>query len=79
MEAERYFDLADAREKFRVRLRETIERIVLLPLSGRSLDGTVREMRVADFPYDVIYEPGDDEIRVLAVAHHRRRPGYWRR
>jgi tRNA(Ile)-lysidine synthase TilS/MesJ len=31
------------------------------------------------FPYAVIYRiASDGSIRVLAVAHHRRRPGYWR-
>ncbi|HKO56699.1 MAG TPA: type II toxin-antitoxin system RelE/ParE family toxin [Thermoanaerobaculia bacterium] len=79
IEAERNFELPDARERFRQRVRETIDRIVLLPLSGHPIDATVRKMRVADFPYDVIYEPDGDEIRILAVAHHRRQPGYWRR
>lgn len=30
------------------------------------------------FPYAIIYTDSGDEIRVLAVAHHSRRPGYWR-
>ena len=25
------------------------------------------------FPYSII----DDELRVVAIAHHRQRPGYW--
>ena len=29
------------------------------------------------FPYSVIYIVAGDEIQVLAVAHHSRRPGYW--
>ena len=31
------------------------------------------------FPYSLIYTFSGDEIRILAVAHHSRRPGYWRR
>lgn len=31
------------------------------------------------FPYSVIYTVSGEEIRILAVAHHSRRPGYWRR
>jgi len=31
------------------------------------------------FPYAVIFEADDREVRVLAIAHTRRRPGYWRR
>jgi plasmid stabilization system protein ParE len=30
------------------------------------------------FPYSVIYTVVGEQIRVLAVAHHSRRPGYWR-
>lgn len=31
------------------------------------------------FPYAVIYEVVSERVHVLAVAHDRRRPGYWRR
>jgi plasmid stabilization system protein ParE len=31
------------------------------------------------FPYSLIYTIVAEEIRILAVAHHSRRPGYWRR
>lgn len=37
-----------------------------------------RQYAVSGFPYSVIYAESDDEIRVYAFAHHRRRPGYWR-
>ncbi len=38
-----------------------------------------REAAVKDFPYRVIYrvEPGGD-VLVVAVAHTKRRSGYWR-
>lgn len=31
------------------------------------------------FPFSVIYQINTDEIIVLAVAHTRRRPGYWKK
>lgn len=31
------------------------------------------------FPYSLVYTASGDEIRILAVAHHSRRPDYWRR
>src|SRR5689334_14399375 len=37
----------------------------------------VRRTLLRRFPYAVIYEIRDTEILVLAVAHTRRRPGYW--
>ena len=30
------------------------------------------------FPYSIIYIVVSEEIRILAIAHHSRRPEYWR-
>jgi len=38
-----------------------------------------RACRVVGFPYRVVYEDLPDAIYVVAVAHTRREPGYWRR
>lgn len=38
----------------------------------------VRRQLLPEFPYSVVYMERDTEILVLAVAHGRRRPGYWR-
>jgi hypothetical protein len=33
---------------------------------------------VHNFPYHVVFLQLRDRISVLAIAHDRRRPGYWR-
>lgn len=39
----------------------------------------VRRVLVSGFPFAVLYTvAGDGGVRVLAVAHQARRPGYWR-
>ncbi len=38
----------------------------------------IRRCRLARFPYLLIFEMLDTEIVVLAVAHSKRRPNYWR-
>lgn len=38
----------------------------------------VRSKGVAGFPYRVVYFVDDDWLTVVAVAHAKRRPGYWR-
>lgn len=48
------------------------------PLSGKKLTERVRKFRLRTFPYDLIYAVDADEIVIVAAAHHRRRPGYWR-
>ncbi len=37
----------------------------------------VRRVFVRTFPYAVVFVEVDDEYVVLAVAHLRRKPGYW--
>ena len=47
------------------------------PLLGAVFRGTRRRYLLRRFPYGIIYQVTAEELRILAVAHHRRRPGYW--
>ena len=42
-----------------------------------SPDGRTRRALVTRFPYQVVYRLKPAEIVVVAVAHLKRRPGYW--
>jgi len=44
---------------------------------GLPADVPARRLPLARFPYHVAYLDWNGVIRVLAVAHDRRRPGYW--
>ena len=46
----------------------------VLPLAGE-----FRKRIVSGFPYNIIYRVWQDYIYLVAVAHHSRRPGYWRK
>ena len=37
-----------------------------------------RRYLMRHFPYALIYTVSGEEVQILAVAHHSRRPGYWR-
>lgn len=37
-----------------------------------------RQFKVRGFPYLVAYRIRSDDVYVVAVAHAKRRPGYWR-
>ena len=41
-------------------------------------DGRARQLIFTGFPYDLVYIVHGDVVSILAVAHHHRRPGYWR-
>lgn len=45
---------------------------------GWDREPVVRSKSVNDFPYRVVYFVHDDHLMVAAVAHAKRRPGYWR-
>ncbi len=47
------------------------------PAMGVRAAHRTRMLTLHDFPYSLIYRIQGDEIRVIAVAHHSRRPGYW--
>ena len=47
------------------------------PLIGESLGKSFRRFPFRRFPFAMIYRVDGDRLRILAVAHRRRRPGYW--
>ena len=67
-----FFDAVDA----------TVDHIVATPQAGGLVPRVpselpVRRRAVARYPYHVIYIEAATEIRILAIAHDRRKPGYW--
>ncbi len=53
------------------------------PLAGPRFPGLAEELEVRrrivpGFPFVVAYRTQADELRIVAVIHTRRRPGYWR-
>jgi plasmid stabilization system protein ParE len=47
------------------------------PAMGESSERKTRSFPLHDFPYSLIYRVQGDTIRIIAVAHHSRRPAYW--
>jgi len=37
----------------------------------------IRKIRINGFPVNILYRILGQEVVVLAIAAHRRRPGYW--
>ncbi len=75
----RYAEIrASLGDAFVDRVEAATTRAVRAPMTGAPL-GTLRRVFVKRFPYFVLYAVEDARIVVLAVAHFRQRPGYWRR
>ena len=47
------------------------------PRLGPVWRGPTRRFPLRRFPYSIVYQVAPEGIRVIALAHHRRRPGYW--
>jgi toxin ParE1/3/4 len=56
---------------------EAIARIQEYPQIGSRIGRIERRVLVSDFPYQVVYRLDGPMIRIVAVGHLRRRPGYW--
>jgi plasmid stabilization system protein ParE len=48
------------------------------PVQGWNRQPTVRRKGVAGFPYAIVYYVTESEIVIVAYAHEKRRPGYWK-
>lgn len=55
-----------------------VAKILRNPTIGRRLARDVRRWSFHQFPYALIYQIRHDLILIIAVAHFRRKPDYWR-
>jgi plasmid stabilization system protein ParE len=60
-------------------IQRVIENVTMFPEASQLLVGRIRRKLLPAFPYSLIYSVHSSEIRILAVAHQKRRPFYWRR
>jgi plasmid stabilization system protein ParE len=56
-----------------------VERIVDAPARWPVYVHETRVCSLERFPYLVVYRAAGSQVLVIAVAHARRRPGYWNR
>jgi plasmid stabilization system protein ParE len=60
-------------------LEAAIDAVIQAPSRWPVYDEACRRFPLRRFPYLLIYREKEKVIEVLAVAHGRRRPGYWRK
>jgi hypothetical protein len=70
--------------QFLERYEATVQHALRFPDAGshvtdRRLARDVRRHLLEQFPYDLVTTVAGEHLVVVAVAHHKRRPGYWRR
>jgi plasmid stabilization system protein ParE len=59
-------------------VEHTVSFLRRYPEAGSKVRGSVRRLTLPKFSYSLLYRTlENDQIRILAVAHHKRRPQYW--
>ena len=65
-------------EAFLDDVERAIETIQRNPRIGAAVGPRFRRTFIGRFPFSNIYAAREGEIVIVAVAHQRKRPGYWR-
>lgn len=79
MAAEKYAAIElNLAEAFLSAVHAALESIERYPKIGRSEGTELRSRVVRGFPYSLVYASSEALIEVVAIAHHKRQPGYWK-
>jgi toxin ParE1/3/4 len=65
-------------ERFESEIRYATDLLLDQPEIGPSVDPNLRKFILTRFPYTLYYSVIADVLRIEAVAHQSRRPGYWK-
>ena len=65
--------------EFSDEVKEAVTRIRNYPEAWTPLSKRTHRCQVHRFPYSIIYEARSDEIIIVAIQHHRRKPNNWRK
>ena len=79
-EARRWYEERNpqAAERFAVSLWQALANALSAPERPAPDEDGIRRVRLRGFPHVVLYHWRPPELRVLAIAHGSREPGYWR-
>lgn len=65
-------------ERFRRAVEAAVELATSMPLAGAPHKHGTRRVFPKKFPFAIVYLPVETEIVIFAVAHFKRKPGYWK-
>lgn len=80
-EAARYYDsqASGLGTDYLSEVERAVETIAESPMTWPKIEGDLRRRLVRRFPFGILYFIEIEEIVIVAVAHLRRRPGYWKK
>ena len=63
--------------RFREAVETEVESIGAMPFRFRVLHAPFRRCLIPKFPYSIIFAIEPNFVLIMAVAHAKRKPGYW--
>jgi toxin ParE1/3/4 len=70
---------ASAADRFLAELDLAVEKIAATPMRWPIYLNRTRRYLLQRFPYIVVFRQSEEDlIEIVAIAHGRRRPGYWK-
>jgi plasmid stabilization system protein ParE len=70
---------AVAAADFQAELTRAVEDLTETALAWPGKELGVRSRVLEKYPYTLFYRVAAEEVLIVAVAHQKRRPGYWKR
>jgi len=65
-------------DEFITEVERAVARIATFPEHGSPYLERTRRVVLQRFPFNIVYLVESETVLVVALAHHSRRPGYWR-
>ncbi len=80
LDAVAYYESIEAGlgKRFQQSVEAAVALAISLPLAGSPYKHGTRRVYPKKFPFAIVYMVGENEIIIFAVAHFRRKPGYWK-
>jgi len=66
-------------QSFQVETEDAIELVLEDPRRWQKWGTTERKYVYPHFPFNLIYRENSGDVEVLAIAHQKRKPGYWKK
>ena len=79
-EAARYYEseAAGVGIAFIAAVHKAVDKVIEFPLAAQIIRAGIRRTVLQHFSYNIFYAVEADTIVIIAVAHQRKRPNYWR-
>jgi len=81
LEAARYYQSLSSGlgDDYLAEVEHAVQSIASSPQTWPVLEGDLRRRLIKRFPFGILYRIEPDKILIIAVAHLRKKPGYWKK